>query len=743
MAEPNYLLGKGERLVHEVTIKSGGDEKPLPYDFDAAKTNLVAKFQQVAQELDALPAVACPNNEGVAGITLHPGQIAKSYYPAVLLEKFGLRAVGSHSATAVIEQDGEVGPVATTELFVAAPRPTFRKIAEQISESSEMAPWSDDLRRISNVRLVPIESRIKPIHSEEPEIFCEVVLHGAGETATAPAVLSSFVRYAESMGLQVDISHRIDAKNLSFVGIYAQQRQLPNLAKFSFLRAVRMMPRLRHFQPDLPNPLQSSPPFECQLDTIKVRDPNISVAVFDGGMPEVAALHYCVTVHDDVDGIGAPDAALVQHGLAVTSALLFGPLDPNSLPTQAFAHIDHYRVLDVDTANEPAHELYRVLDRITGVLESRHYDYANISLGPAIPTDDDDVHPWTVRLDELAANGATLIVSAAGNSGRSPAIDSLNRIQPPSDGVNVLGVGSCDTDEDFMWRRAPYSSVGHGRSPGIVKPDGVAFGGTPANPFWVIDSYDHSLSWPSNGTSLSSPYVLRTAVGLRAALGGDVMPLAAKALLIHSCENHEGLNLTEVGFGKFCTDVERLITCDDRSVNVIYQDTLEPKRWVQAAIPMIPAEDMGAYVHIKATICIATEVDEHHPDLYTRSGLDIVFRRDLYNVKPKKKTARSTTFFRPVEGVTESDLRRDWNKWETVRRAEGRFQARTLKDPVLDIHYNPRRNGKDAKSARSIPYAMVITVTAPDVTDFYEQVRSRYRGKLDALKPRFRLSPRV
>lgn len=737
MAEPNYLLGKGERLVHELRINSAGAERDLPYTFDEARDRLEPRLKTVAATLDALPKEACPNDEAVAAIVLHQTQVAKSYYPSSLLSGLGLRAVGSRP-TSVQAGDHGVQTDSTTELFVAAPRRVFRSVAEGIQSWTAQVPWAADLQRIRDVRVPAPEERVKPISSTAPEVLCEVVLHGAGESETSQAVLASFVEYLGTLKISVDLSQRIDTSKLSFLAARLPRDQLVAIAKFGFLRAIRLMPRLRQLQPatGIPDPRFAS--FEFVPPTALPVDRNVTVAIFDGGMPDVPALHPYVTVHNDIEGLGPPHQLFLQHGLSVTSAFLFGPLRKDNPVATPFAHVHHFRVLDTGTFDEPEHELYTVLNRIAGVLRSKHFDYVNVSLGPEIPVDDDDPHPWTVTLDELAAHGATLITSAVGNTGQSPANQMLNRIQPPSDGVNILGVGACDSD-GFLWRKAPYSSVGRGRSPGIIKPDGVAFGGSSNEPFWVVDDHDHGLTSPTNGTSVAGPNALRAAVGVRAVLGDDIRPLTAKALLIQSCEKNDLLDRADVGYGRFCTDVAELITCDDRTVHVIYQDTLEPKQWVQAVVPMLPVEDMGGYVTLSATICFATDIDPEHPGLYTRAGLDIVFRKDKYKIKPDKSTAESSSFFRPIEGVSEADLREDWHKWETVRWASGRFQARTLKDPVLDIHYNPRKGGKDWLSGRAIPYAMVISVHAPKVERFYELVKNRYRNKLDALRPRVRL----
>ena len=63
----------------------------------------------------------------------------------------------------------------------------------------------------------------------------------------------------------------------------------------------------------------------------------------------------------------------------------------------------------LDTMKDDQEELYSVLERIQDVLESRpKYDFVNISLGPDLPIEDDDVHAWTAVLDQLFADGLTL-----------------------------------------------------------------------------------------------------------------------------------------------------------------------------------------------------------------------------------------------------------------------------------------------------------------------------------------------
>src|SRR3546814_12403960 len=117
-----------------------------------------------------------------------------------------------------------------------------------------------------------------------------------------------------------------------------------------------------------------------------------------------------------------------------------------------------------------------------------------------MPMDDDEVHPWTALIDKHLATGKTFATIAVGNDGDKAWPEC--RVQPPSDMVNAIAVGACDTTSD-AWQRAPYSSHGPGRSPGLIKPDGVAFGGSDAPPFIVYRSEERSVGKECVSTCIS------------------------------------------------------------------------------------------------------------------------------------------------------------------------------------------------------------------------------------------------
>ena len=50
------------------------------------------------------------------------------------------------------------------------------------------------------------------------------------------------------------------------------------------------------------------------------------------------------------------------------------------------------------------------------------------------------------------------------------------------------------------------------------------------------------------------------------------------------------------------------------------------------------------------------------------------------------------------------------------------FRASSLSDPVFDVHYNARRGGASDRGAKSIPYALVITIEAKHMADLYNKI---------------------
>jgi len=739
-----FLLGYGERLTERVVPPPGGGGSEPAYTAEEAVLRLTPMLSATSSILDNLPSTACPRGEAVGVIALHPQWIAKSYHPQQLLKEFDLRQVGSRPVEIQPEKwtkqvEPELAP--TTELFVAGPRASFENWSSTLSGGGSRMSQNarEQLRRIELVRAPTASERLR-IDAESSSIegqLLEVVLH-ASESASSNYILSAFNEYALNLGARPHFERRLHAGGLCFVPVEAGQADINELARFAFLRVARPMPRLREIQPiERAMPSPSSQP--CALPTEDSVDPDLHVAIFDGGIPEDFSLERWVNRIEPQETPSTPFESGVEHGQNVTSALLFGSLNPGKPAPRPYAVVDHFRVLDQESSQDP-YELYDALRRIQATLKERNYEFFNLSIGPAMSIEDDEVHPWTAILDEYLSDGHALATIAVGNNG-TKTNPRESRIQVPSDSVNAMGIGAADSQR-AGWKRAEYSAFGPGRSPGLVKPDVLHFGGDQREPFIVYDTNDTPNLATTGGTSFASPAALRMALGVRAHFGDRISPLALKALLIHGAD-HADMDKSEVGWGRLPQEIDDLVVCADGSVRVVYQGEISPSQYLRALIPL-PEQRLAGFVTVDVTFCYATTVDPQDPGSYTRSGLDVVFRphaekfKNADSIEPESKP-----FFQRSEYDNERTLRNDAHKWETTLNRSKRFRGTSLYRPVFDIHHNARVGGGIANTVDRIRYALIVTVHSNKTPDIYDQVVRTYAGRLEALQPRIEIPIRT
>lgn len=444
------------------------------------------------------------------------------------------------------------------------------------------------------------------------------------------------------------------------------------------------------------------------------------MAVLDGGLPTKSLVtpfvqHY---YRSDANANDVPE--YLDHGLWVTSALLFGPVEPDASARRPYSNVDHYRILDAVSDQEDPYELYRTLAHVEEVLLSRRYQFINLSLGPDLPVEDTDVHAWTAVVDSLLTDGETLLTVAVGNNGKRDKGLGLNRIQVPSDSVNALSVGATNRMSGD-WDVADYSARGPGRSPGRRKPDVVAFGGSPKEYFHVASAGAKPMVVPQMGTSFAAPFALRTAVGIRAILGDEIHPLTIKALLVHCAENDEDASPNDVGWGRVRSELEDLIVCGPGVARVIYQGALSPGKYLRALVPL-PVKQIAGNVNLTATFCYASPVDVEDAAAYTKAGLTVTFRPNSNRVT-ESGNPEPKTFFPASEFRDESALRADLGKWETVLHASKNMRGTSLNRAAFDVHYTARERGGAASSkAQPIPYALVVTLHSKKHLSLYEDI---------------------
>ena len=500
---------------------------------------------------------------------------------------------------------------------------------------------------------------------------------------------------------------------------------------------IRPVPKLRGLRPAHRSTGVTIP---CNLPAAQPLSSEPKVAILDGGLPQSHVVGPWVRSYRLMDDKAKDDPAGPEHGLAVTSAFLFGPITPKGSAQRPFSYVDHLRVLDDDSATEDPLDLYRTLGFIEEILLSRQYQFINLSLGPDLPIEDGEVHAWTSVIDDLLSDGETLMTVAVGNNGELDRQSGNARVQVPGDCVNALTVGASDSTSN-SWKRAPYSAIGPGRSPGVIKPDLMAFGGDPAEYFHVLAPAKTAELAPQMGTSFAAPYMLRSAVGVRAILGAELSPLAIKALLVHAAEN-AGHDKLDVGWGKMPEDVLDIITCPSGVARIVYQGELKPGKYLRATLPL-PDGGLTGMIKLKATFCYACPTDPQDAACYTRAGLDVTFRPHAEKVDADSDHADTKGFFSKKHYATEAELRADSGKWETVLHGSKGMRGSSLSNPVFDIHYNARDGGAPTTSADKIRYALIITVEAPKHANLYNDILRTYAKTLISLQPQVSLPIRI
>lgn len=719
----NFIIGYGESLTTDVKIKSGSGPKAHPYSFAEARAKLVSDLKNVIGEIDSKQLNQCANGEIVVKFIQHPSYLAKSYYPSQLFKKFGIKDVGSRSVKVkprkwAVKKHPVEGLASC--IFVSGSLSKFEAMLNAVAHEHLPDVTQRLIRSIEQVSSFSALEKVKAIDESSQTLRLEVVLHAE---ATDRTVFQSFTEYAEALGGMVDWKRSKNVGGLTFLPVEISKGLESELAEFSHIRALRSVPKLRFNRPDA---IRATLKESFTLPKYEQLNNKFKVCIFDGGIGSENVIKNWVQEHIP-SCVQSSHPSFLAHGGEVCSTYLFGPLDPETKSFKApYTNVDIVRVLSADDRDP---DLFDVLTRIENVLKEKKYKYVNLSLGPRLPIDDDDVHVWTSVIDSLLQDGHCLATVAIGNDGELEGED--GRIQPPSDMVNCFSVGASTTD-NIEWERAPYSCRGPGRSPGIVKPDGLMFGGSEGELFKVYSPLTHSIVG-TQGTSYAAPYALRVAAGIDAITDFDLSPAAVRALMIHHAERGKQ-NVHDVGWGKLPNSPEEVIECKDDEAIIVYQGTLERSQHLRIPIP-VPEGINCKWVHLKATFCFNAAVDPEHPLHYTRSGLVVTFRANKGKVKEGAEHASTSDFFSLGSLYeTEEELRDDAHKWETCISRNRRFQRDTLLSPVFDVKYHAREKGGDPEELNApLHYSLILSIRAEGENETYNKVLQQNQT-LEAVK---------
>lgn len=704
MKKNNFILGKGELLVKKAPPKkfSGGPTSEV-YTYEEAAERLKRQLNSLLDYIDDLPDQAKPQSKIIFSLFMHPQFIAKSYFPNSILKYFSATTVGSKPAQIKPEKQlGDKNKSNTNQFFILATEENIKMLTNTIEEL-EQKNHKQDIQRIERISAFTENEKTKFLDDDNTEY--EILLH-ASDKPEDSFILRELNTYSKSIENKISRIFIDSIDGLTFIHTKLNKDKLLDLAKYTFIRAIRKAPKIREISLNSVLPSKSE---ELEFNDSYI-DNSISVAIFDGGFKEESIL----TKYVDYENLSkVSNDRYIEHGIGVTSACLFGHINGKELTP--YSRIKNYRVLDDDCST------YEILERIEGVLKYEDIEFINLSIGPNKEIEDDDVHYWTAKLDKYFSTGEYFACIAAGNNN--------SRVQVPSDCVNAMTIGSAN-DDGFIWNKAYYSNVGPGRVPGFIKPDGIAFGGdSKAGKMFKKFNADSKID-EAQGTSFASPSVLRSAIGIKSLYDKNLQPITLKGILIHHAEKIKSENQTTVGWGRFNLDVDDMMTCHDHQVKVIYQGKIAVKEYYRASIPF-PDNLTSGDVNIKATFCFNSTTDAEHPPSYTNYGLVATF---IPNSEKKTKTKNNEEgsnatdpFFSPSKMYeSESDLRTDSQKWETVLHSEKVKRISSLKDPYFEIKYHERENGADSNEKGELSYALIVTVESKSREDIYSYIQTKY-----------------
>ncbi|WP_437410957.1 S8 family peptidase [Serratia marcescens] len=746
------VLGNGEKYAFDNVYRGRptGDE-PRPYPYSVASRRVSKKVSDTLKVAEKLPKEATPDDEIVTAVTLHPSFLAKSYYPTSLLKDYSLKSLGSKEVfvkpDAAVNKEQEKRPVSTSVYYLSGKKTSFERLLSDIEKNTISEQSSLDLGKIEDITLFSSEQKIKK-NIESGIHTYEVVLHLKNSDTKK---INDFINYIGILNGFISKDKIRYVGDLAFCFVKIDNQRIPDLANFSFVRVVRLAPKINLFNSSFQDgemDVNSHEKIKEQLinnyNNELVDLGNANVAIFDGGLLYNKLISPSLR-YFDLTGSNDGDSDIFTHGELVTSAIMYGTIEELSSDNHETINVDHYKVYCEEDEDDVG--LVDVLDRIRSVLESKSYKIANISLGPEVPAPDDEPNLWTSTLDKIAGDGSVLLVVAAGNTGgilkHSPQDYDLARIQPPADMLNGLSIGAANSS-DNVWKRANYSSIGPGRRPGYVKPDALFFGGDDepnGDKLRLLGLYDFEEKLKF-GTSFAAPLVTRLAARLDNMTLGKMNVATLRALLIHSTESNS--DKKGCGWGRITDKIDNYIFCDDNTVTVIYQGTLTKSSGVRAAIPCPESLKISkTKIDLSATLCFYTEVDHKHPVSYSRAGIEVTFRPHSEKFKVNKETGKlaleaNTRSLFNKENIlgNEQNLRKDAHKWETCYKVNDTFQASTINDPALDIKYLTRDEGHalTSKEMASLPvlnYSLVITLRTRKNTNLYDEIVNEY----DLLQP--------
>ncbi|MGO9116825.1 MAG: S8 family peptidase [Desulfomonilaceae bacterium] len=734
------ILGKGELLASDIKGPGGFGPKAEIRTFEEAQARLIPQLNLVLEATESLSA-DMRLKDVYFKVALDHKYLAKSYFPATL-EKSDWEFVGSRAwyQSNRDKTKFKKSQLARLLFYSASPdsvKQTFVRLERNRLEEGER----NDFKKIDSVGLQVADERLYNLERFK-EGLIELILHPIKQElwSECEAKLRAF-----SQRKHVNFLwewKRGEYPEPVFLPARTNQRGIKALVEFNPLRAARPMPSIS--LPDVEPKVRRT---WSGIETAPVDDIDYPyIGIIDGGTDEtISQLQGWISSVDVTTE--APNTRFLRHGTAVCSAALFGNLHPSKKVNPPELKIRSFRVFPVPDEIG----FYAVVDWIRDIVKSNSdIKVYNLSFGPPENIFDEEINRLTVELDRLSHNYGVIFNIAVGNDGAEK--PPLDRIQPPSDLVNGLGIGAYTFDDNLNKIPAPYCSRGPGRSGSRIKPDISAFGGCDKHNFYTfLPGSDSQIRGLNGGTSLAAP-IMTSIVGNLIHRSPDpsiITPQTAKALIIHNARPYPHLDRNQYGWGTLIEEsAEGLLECNQNEVTVVYNGQIDTTKWVRLPLPF--PDDLGhrGFVDFSFTLVFSCQVNMATPDEYTFATIEPTFRpnsekyeyygpRDENDKRPSRRIDKRISAAEgkrlesagwspssvPCSCTYETEQqRRDKGKWDTVLSGQKTMRRDSIFRPTLDLHAVPR--GAWQGRPITMGYACVVTIRVRNTqVQLYQQVR--------------------
>lgn len=733
MKEYFPILGKGERLSNDVELSSGGVTKKDIRTFDIARERILPQLEELSKASMSIPDSHRLNRGIFFCVDMDSSYVAKSYYPQTIATTANWELVGSIAWKQQNRDDISIKEKQSRRLYFRGTPSSITNFHDRLEQPETLSRTAQkEIVRLDSVRMISPYTKIERMEHIPDRALIELIIHSMEESEWHECLkkLKNILIKNDYPEFLFDWVRGGISKGPRFLPAQVDMETIKQLAEFNPLRSVRMMPGISFPRIDTTSTRDLGPlPKGFSMRT----GINPEIGVFDGGV-DTSIPHLGMWVIPE-DLTSAPEEIeSVKHGTAVCGAVLYGNYDPSFKYATPQISVKSFRIFPVPKENGFNLDLYHVLNWIENAVDRNPQIKTYVlSFGPDYPIEDNEIDPFTVTLDRLAYERDVLFIVAAGNKGMHT--PPYNRIQPPSDIINGLGVGAFKRNDNGDLVPASYSCVGPGRCGNAIKPDVHAFGGDDGQLFNVFLARGGGKCTGVRGTSFAAP-TISSIVGHLLHRVDDhsvITPQTAKALLIHNAKRCKDWD-ANYGWGALINSPEDIMSCMNNAVTVIYNGEIDFKRCVRLQIPFFEDAASGGKVTFRWTFVFATGIAPGMPDEYSLAGTDISFRphSDVYSFTLKgtsgQKTANIVNQTDRLQSYIQQGMkrsahpkarspkrneqqRREEGVWDTVEHCWTTMNIKGVKNPCLDVHALSRSDWEyGPESPGKIKYAAVINI---------------------------------